>query len=124
MTVATGDETGVLFKYQHWKTLKSGFPMLMPKLNTSYHMMTPVTLCSTNVYKVKASPAPQGHTQMKVTDMAVSADVLMWGRGTLVLTPCKLVYFMAHAHNIFLAVLLLRTVNTVLQTLFISVIHL
>ena len=49
MTIATGDEMGVLSTYQHWKTLKSGFPMLMLKLNTSYHMMTPVTLCSTNV---------------------------------------------------------------------------
>ena len=49
MTLATGDETGVLFKYQHWKTLKPGFPTLMLKLNTSYHMMTPVTLRSTNV---------------------------------------------------------------------------
>ena len=26
-----------------------GFPLLMLKLNASYHTMTPVTLCSTNI---------------------------------------------------------------------------
>ena len=40
---------GVLFEYQHWKTLKPDFPMLMLRLNTSYHVMTLVTLRSTNV---------------------------------------------------------------------------
>ena len=49
MTVATGGETGVLSMYQHWETLKPGFPTLLLRLNTSYHMMTPVTLCSINV---------------------------------------------------------------------------
>ena len=43
-----GDETGVLSKHQHWKTLKHGSLTLMLRPNTSYHVMTPVTLCSIN----------------------------------------------------------------------------
>ena len=33
-----------------------GFPLLMLKLNTSYHVMTPVTLCSTNVDSSRPEP--------------------------------------------------------------------
>ena len=33
-----------------------GFPLLMLKLNTSYHAMTPVTLFSTNVDSRRPEP--------------------------------------------------------------------
>ena len=33
-----------------------GFPLLMLKLNASYHVMTPVTLLSTNVDSIRPEP--------------------------------------------------------------------
>ena len=35
---------------------ESGFPLLMLKLNASYHTMTPVTLCSTHVDSSRPEP--------------------------------------------------------------------
>ena len=63
----------------HVSTLENpepGFPLLMLKLNASYRMMTSATLSSTNVDSSRPEPTLSwGH------------DVLMWGRGTLVLAP-------------------------------------
>ena len=56
MTIATGDEMGVLIHVSTLENPEPGFPLLMLKLNTSYHMMTPVTVSSTNVDSSRPEP--------------------------------------------------------------------
>ena len=49
MTIATGDEDGSAVYVSTLRNPQLGFPLLMLNLNASYHMMTPVTLSSTDV---------------------------------------------------------------------------
>ena len=56
MTIATGDETGSTTHVSTLENPEPGFPLLMLKLNASYHVMTPVTLCSTNVDSSRPEP--------------------------------------------------------------------
>ena len=93
---------GVLFKHQHWKTLKHGFPTLMPRLNTSYHMMTPVPYALP--MQTLAHLNPFYHEGMMYS----------CGGGVHWYSPLANLDISWHIHNIFVVVLLLRTVNTVL----------
>ena len=84
MTIATGDETGVAIPHINTgKTLKPGFPMLMLRLNTNYQVMTPVTLCSTNV----DTSTPETHFIMR------AMMFLIWGEGYIGTHPLQTCIF-------------------------------